>query len=89
MAEPDAAPLPSPPPLPPKLADPVPAIAAGTVLWFLGLAAVLLFRRDDPVLVWTCLSGGLLGIVGYGVFTWQRSAARRGSRTAQHGQGLE
>ncbi|WP_447005431.1 DUF2530 domain-containing protein [Saccharothrix isguenensis] len=89
MAEQDATPLPPPPPLPPKLADPVPAIVAGTVLWFLGLAGVLLFGRGDTVLVWTCLTGGLLGIIGYGVFTWQRSAARRGSRTAQHGQGLD
>lgn len=67
----------------------MPAIVVGTVLWLLALAGVLLFRRDDTVLVWTCLSGGVLGIIGYGIFTWQRSAARRGSRTAQHGQGLE
>ncbi|MFD1146408.1 DUF2530 domain-containing protein [Saccharothrix hoggarensis] len=85
MAEQDATPLPPPPPLPPKLADPVPAIAVGTGLWVLALAGVLLFRRDDTILVWTCLSGGVLGIIGYGIFTWQRRAARRGSRTAQQG----
>ncbi|MBB5807356.1 hypothetical protein F4560_007124 [Saccharothrix ecbatanensis] len=89
MAEQDATPLPPPPPLPPKLADPVPAIVAGTALWLLALVGVLLFGGGDTVLVWTCLTGGLLGIIGYGVFTWQRSAARRGSRTAQHGQGLD
>lgn len=89
MAEQDATPLPPPPPLPPKLADPVPAIVAGTALWLLALVGVLLFGRDDTVLVWTSLTGGLLGIIGYGVFTWQRSAARRGSRTAQQGQGLD
>ena len=89
VAEQDATPLQPPPPLPPKLADPVPAIVAGTVLWLLGLVVVLLFARDDGVLVWTCVAGGALGIIGYGIFTWQRSAARRGSRTAQGGQGLE
>ena len=67
----------------------MPAIVAGTALWVLALAGVLLFGRDQAVLLWTCLSGGLLGFIGYGVFAWQRSAARRGSRTAQHGQGLD
>ncbi len=67
----------------------MPAIVAGTALWLLALVGVLLFGRDDTVLVWTCLTGGLLGIIGYGVFAWQRSAARRGSRTAQQGQGLD
>ncbi|XVS64997.1 DUF2530 domain-containing protein [Actinosynnema sp. CA-299493] len=89
MAEQDSTPLPPPPPLPPRLADPVPAIVAGTALWLLALVGVLLFARDDAVLLWTCLCGGLLGLTGYGLFTWQRSAARRGSRTAQQGQGLE
>ncbi|ROP38753.1 uncharacterized protein DUF2530 [Saccharothrix texasensis] len=89
VAEQDSTPLPPPPPLPPRLADPVPAIVAGTALWLLALVGVLLFARDHTVLLWTCLSGGLLGLIGYGIFTWQRSAARRGSRTAQQGQGLE
>ncbi|MEU4446331.1 DUF2530 domain-containing protein [Actinosynnema sp. NPDC050801] len=88
MAQPDAAPLPPPPPLPPKLADPVPAIVAGTALWWLALAGALLFGDGFGVLAWTCLSGGLLGFIGYGIFAWQRSAARRGSRTAQGGRGL-
>lgn len=92
VAEQDATPLPPPPPLPPKLADPVPAIVVGTALWVLALVGVLLFGPEGSggsVLMWTCLSGGVLGIIGYGIFTWQRSAARRGSRTAQQGQGLE
>jgi hypothetical protein len=66
----------------------MPAIVVGTGLWFVTAVGVLLFGRDDPILVWTCLSGGVLGIIGYGIFRWQRSAARRGSRTAQQGQGL-
>jgi ammonia channel protein AmtB len=89
VAEQDATPLPPPPPLPPGLADPVPAIVVGTALWFLALVVVLLFGPDDTVLAWTCLTGGVLGIIGYGIFTWQRSAARRGKRTAQQGQGLD
>ncbi len=62
----------------------MPAIVVGTALWLVALAGVLVFG-DDTILVWTCLSGGLLGIIGYGIFKWQRSAARRGSRTAQRG----
>ncbi|MET9633574.1 DUF2530 domain-containing protein, partial [Lentzea sp. NPDC006480] len=66
---------------------PVPVVLGGTALWFLGFLVVLLLDRSNSTLLWTTLSGGLLGIIGYGVFYWQRRAARRGSRTAQ--QGLE
>jgi hypothetical protein len=40
-----------------------------------------------PLDIWftTCLAGAFLGAVGYGIFAWQRAAARRGSRTAQDG----
>ncbi|GAA1262889.1 DUF2530 domain-containing protein [Saccharothrix xinjiangensis] len=88
MAEQDAADLPAPPPLPPRLADPVPAILGGAVVWFLAFAVVLVFWREQQTLLWTCVSGWALGLAGYGVFTWQRSAVRRGKRTAQQGQGL-
>ncbi|RKT52326.1 DUF2530 domain-containing protein [Saccharothrix australiensis] len=84
MAEQTQSP-PAPPPLPARLADPVPAIAGGTALWFLAFLVVLLFFRERTTLLWTCLSGGGLGLLGYGIFRWQRSAARRGSRTAQQG----
>ncbi|MEV0680971.1 DUF2530 domain-containing protein [Actinosynnema sp. NPDC050436] len=84
MAEQTQSP-PAPPPLPARLADPVPAIAAGTALWLLAFLVVLAFFREHTTLLWTCLSGGVLGFIGYGVFRWQRSAARRGSRTAQQG----
>lgn len=77
--------LPAPPPLPARLTDPVPAIVVGTALWALAFAAVLLFARDETTLLWTCASGAGLGVIGYGIFRWQRSAARRGSRTAQQG----
>ncbi|MFI9814134.1 DUF2530 domain-containing protein [Saccharothrix variisporea] len=84
MAEQTQSP-PAPPPLPPRLTDPVPAIAGGTALWLLAFAAVLLFARDQTTLLWTCAAGAGLGVIGYGIFRWQRSAARRGSRTAQSG----
>jgi hypothetical protein len=76
--------LPSPPALPHRLADPVPAILGGTALWLVALGALLLLGADR-IWVWTSVSGSALGIIGYGVFTWQRSAARRGSRSAQRG----
>ncbi|WP_312864920.1 DUF2530 domain-containing protein [Saccharothrix tamanrassetensis] len=77
--------LPAPPALPARLADPVPAIAAGTGLWIVAFLVVLIFFRAETTLLWTCLTGGGLGVIGYGIFRWQRSAARRGSRTAQQG----
>ncbi|MEJ2858301.1 MULTISPECIES: DUF2530 domain-containing protein [unclassified Saccharothrix] len=84
MAEQTQSP-PAPPPLPARLTDPVPAIAAGTTLWFLAFVAILLFARDQTTLLWTCAAGCGLGFIGYGIFRWQRSAARKGSRTAQQG----
>ncbi|SDN38332.1 DUF2530 domain-containing protein [Allokutzneria albata] len=83
---------PAPPPLPRALADPVPLIATGTALWFVAFAVLLVLRTafdtGDWVWVWTTLSGGLLGLIGWSIIMWQRRAARRGSRTAQHGDGL-
>ncbi|WP_307867982.1 DUF2530 domain-containing protein [Umezawaea beigongshangensis] len=90
MAEPsEIDPLPSPPPLPPRLADPVPAIVGGTALWGLALVVLLVarlaFDADTTTWVWASLCGFALGIIGHGLFRWQRGAARRGSRTAQTG----
>ncbi|MDA3630794.1 DUF2530 domain-containing protein [Saccharopolyspora oryzae] len=72
------------PHLPRRLADPTPVVLTGTALWLLG---VLLFavRSDLRIEFWTCLAGVVLGVIGYGVFRWQRSAARRGSRGAWQG----
>jgi hypothetical protein len=33
----------------------------------------------------TCVTGAVLGGIGFGIFRWQRAAARRGSRLAQRG----
>jgi len=78
-----------PPPLPASLSRPGVVAAVGTALWA-GLAVVLLVAwlvagRPLDLLFSTSLSGILLGAFGYGVFVWQRSAARRGSRSAQQG----
>ncbi|MGW1677671.1 DUF2530 domain-containing protein [Saccharopolyspora sp. NPDC002376] len=72
------------PHLPRRLADPTPVVLTGTALWLLG---VLLFavRSDLRTAFWTCVAGVVLGVIGYGVFRWQRSAARRGSRGAWQG----
>jgi len=64
-------------------------VAVGTALWAVGaivlLAAHLLVGRPLDVWFTTCAAGAVLGGVGWGIFTWQRAAARRGSRTAQSG----
>ena len=73
-----------PPALPAALLDPVPMIVVGAVLWL--LAAVAAFTVDAleswrPV----TLAGLGVGVLGTGIFLWQRSAARRGARGAQTG----
>ncbi len=52
-------------------------IIAGTVVWFLAFSVLLVFLgrlRDADALVWlwTCLAGGLLGLLGLAVATRQR-----------------
>jgi NhaP-type Na+/H+ or K+/H+ antiporter len=79
----------TPPPLPRWLADPTLPALGGTVLWFLASAwlfgANLFGGRALDELFWTTTAGWLLGLLGYWLFRWQRSAARRGSRSAQGG----
>ncbi|HEY0816455.1 MAG TPA: DUF2530 domain-containing protein [Pseudonocardia sp.] len=81
-----------PPPLPPSLTRMRTVVGVGTVLWLLAaavvLVATLLGAPLPPLLLWTCVVGAVLGGVGWAVFAWQRSAARRGSRTAQQGVDL-
>lgn len=88
-AHPYADPVVSPPPLPPRLSAVRAVVAVGTGLWLLGAVAqlVVAFVADRPLDIWftTCLAGAALGAIGYGIFAWQRGAARRGSRTAQDG----
>jgi Protein of unknown function (DUF2530) len=79
-------PVPSPPPLPARLADPQPVILAGALAWL--MATVLAFtvpalENWRPV----TLAGLGVGALGTAIFVWQRSAARRGARGAQTGFG--
>lgn len=73
-----------PPPLPARFTRVGTVIGAGTLLWLVA-AAVALLARAPGLVGWTCVVGAALGGVGWTVFTWQRAAARRGSRTAQRG----
>lgn len=78
-----------PPPLPNRFSDMYTVVGAGTVLWLVGAVALLVAHlvTGRPLDVWfaTCVAGVLLGGVGVAIFSWQRAAARRGSRTAQQG----
>lgn len=74
----------APPPLPAALLDPRPVIGIGALLW--AVATVAAFTI--PALhTWrpTTLAGLGVGVLGFSIFLWQRSAARRGSRGAQSG----
>jgi hypothetical protein len=75
---------PEPPPLPAVLLEVWPVIAVGAVAWV--AAAVLAFAVPAleswrPVTV----AGLGVGLLGTGIFLWQRDAARRGARGAQTG----
>jgi hypothetical protein len=78
-----------PPPLPPALTRMGTVVGIGTLLWLVAVAAVLVATLAGaplpPLALVTCVVGAALGGVGWAIFTWQRSAARRGSRTAQQG----
>jgi hypothetical protein len=80
---------PPPPPLPPALTDPKLPVAVCNALWLAGsiaLGAAHLFGgRPLDVWFWVTMAGWSLGLVGAAVMWWQRSAARRGSRSAQSG----
>ena len=59
------------------------------MFWLLGALVLGLawLVGGRPLDLWftTCVIGALLGGLGHGVVSWQRAAARRGSRTAQRG----
>ncbi|BBZ68642.1 membrane protein [Mycolicibacterium insubricum] len=73
-----------PPPLPAALLDPVPMVAVGAMLWLLATIAAFTI---DACATWrpVTLAGLGVGVLGTGIFLWQRSAARRGARGAQTG----
>lgn len=78
-----------PPTLPPRWTATPPVIAGGTALWALGAAVALVVSLTSAAplgeVFWTCVAGVGVGVFGVTVFTWQRAAARRGSRSAQTG----
>jgi hypothetical protein len=71
------------------LADPAPVVYIGTSLWFVALCGLLVARYvfdvGPPIWLWTALAGTVLGIIGFLIMLWQRSASRRGQRGAQRG----
>jgi uncharacterized protein DUF2530 len=71
-------------PLPHGLADPRPVVGVGTLAWFMA-AVVLLLVGGPSVWVWACVTGGLLGLLGFAMIHAQQGAARRGGRSAQQG----
>lgn len=75
---------PPPPSLPRRFSDVATIVGLGSLLWAVGAVALLLVGRTGVGFV-VCVVGAGLGGIGYGVFRWQRAAARRGSRTAQQG----
>ncbi|MCP2169269.1 DUF2530 domain-containing protein [Goodfellowiella coeruleoviolacea] len=81
--------LPPPPPLPRRFTDVVPIVVVGSSIMFVVFAVLLVARLaagvDSGEVMWTCLAGWVLGLIGLGVVAWQRAAARRGSRGAQQG----
>jgi len=74
----------TPPELPAALLDPRPVIGAGALLWALATVAAFAIPALEswrPVTV----AGLGVGLFGFSLFLWQRSAARRGVRGAQTG----
>ncbi|MGB3440729.1 MAG: DUF2530 domain-containing protein [Actinophytocola sp.] len=78
----------SPPPLPERLLALLPLVYVGTGLWLVALCVLLVgryvFDVFPPIWLWTALWGTVLGLIGFLIMAWQRHAARRGSRGAQH-----
>ena len=62
-------------------------VIVGTALWFAGFLVLLPFRgrlADDgnEVWMWTCLAGGVLGLIGLVLALRARAASRRGQASA-------
>jgi Protein of unknown function (DUF2530) len=75
---------PEPPPLPAALLEVWPVVAAGALAWLVAAVAAFTVPALEtwrPVTV----AGLGVGLLGTGIFLWQRDAARRGARGAQTG----
>ncbi|MET7767916.1 DUF2530 domain-containing protein [Nocardia sp. NPDC005366] len=73
------------PQIPPRLTDPRPVLAIGSLLW--SIATVVVWAGGErwetarPV----CLMGLAVGLLGTTIFLIQRRGARRGDKGAQTG----
>ena len=77
---------PTPPSLPSALADPRPVMVVGTLGWVLALVVLLADGATaGSTAVLTCALGAGLGVLGYGIFFWQRRATRQDRRGSQRG----
>ncbi|MDH6280837.1 DUF2530 domain-containing protein [Prescottella agglutinans] len=68
-----------------RLSDPRPVVVVGTVAWVVATVVVLLSGDRWSEALPICYAGTALGVLGFGLFLLQRSAARRGKRGAQRG----
>lgn len=77
------------PELPAQLTALLPIVIVGTLIWFAGFVVLAIHDfgggRTPSVWLWTCLAGVVISLIGIGIMSWQRAAARRGSRSAQTG----
>ena len=78
----------APPELPPVNANVFHIVVPVTVLWFVVLIFLLFdidgLRADGHLIwLWTAAAGTFLGGLGLSVYSWQRSASRRGVKSAQ------
>ncbi|SDO38474.1 Protein of unknown function [Nakamurella panacisegetis] len=78
----------TPPPLPPVRSNLFHIVAPLTGVWFVVLAVLMtqipgLRAHDHLIWLWTAAAGTFLGGLGLSIYGWQRSAARRGRRSAQ------
>ena len=64
-----------------------PILAIGTSLWFVAWCVLLVVgftgHHATGDLLWTCLAGWILGLIGTAIMYSQRAASRRGKRGAQ------
>ncbi|UGT39869.1 DUF2530 domain-containing protein [Nocardia yamanashiensis] len=72
------------PQIPPRLTDPRPVLAVGSLAWL--VATVVVWFNDAwaparPI----CLMGLAVGLLAYSIFWLQRRSARRGDKGAQLG----
>ncbi|MBF6522493.1 DUF2530 domain-containing protein [Nocardia farcinica] len=76
---------PNVPQIPPRLTDPRPVLAVGSLLWLVALVVVWAggprWEAARPV----CVMGLVVGLIGLVIFLIQRRAARRGDKGAQTG----